>query len=430
MSFFRGAVILGSSQGINIVLTLVTRLVFARLLGEAVFGQFSAALNAVTLLSRGVSMGLAPSAQYHASQKEIPFGRMLGIVALLTLGVSLAALGILYSMPGLVAASLDGQAISIRAFWGMAPFLPLVMGCVVLGVVLVPLGKVKAFGVTQAGGMIPLLLSALLFMVWLEPLQAVVAAQITSWFYLATFMLWHLRDELKRVSYDSSAVGPIVQYALKSWPNVFLTVAVARLAVLQGMAVMTPVELSWFALAIQLAEGALAPYGAVGQLILSQSASRGDEINPLTAMLLRLSVALFAVILMIAAVLGYPLLLVAGPGYVGAYLPLLALLGVTCLRASFRTANNYLGGRGLPGAATLPLSVEVVALVGLIALLGPMLGLWGVVLACWVASLASWFILVNRARGVLGVRWNEILWPRRSDFETVFKRLKRPKAAS
>lgn len=427
MRLFNRAAILGTSQIINVLLTLVARLFFARILGTDLFGSYSAALQSMTLISRGANMGLAPSVQFHASRKEEPIGAVLGVALVWTLILGgLSAVGSWFWLTR--TAGFSHQA-SDNVFATFLVCLPMVMMTVVLSVVLVPLGRVKAFGITQAGGMIPMIGVTAIALIWVDPLRAVVIGQVATWIYLFGFILWHLRDHLDSLRYDTAVAKRVLRFGLTSWPNLFLTVAVTRSTILLSAPYLRPEELSLLALAMQLAEGLLAPYGALGQLMLTETAQKGQDSRDTVARLMRLSTLLFAVILGVAAV-GAPLvLLMAGPSYSGAYLPLLALVLVTSLHSRFRTGANVLGGLGQANAATVPLAVELVVLITLIFALGPGLGMVGIIGACILAAATSGIMMERKVRGAFSLGWRDLLWAHRADIDhlrSVLK-LRRPK---
>lgn len=435
MRFAKGAVILGASQSTNIALTFLSRIILTKILGVAYYGQFGAALNAITLGSRALSLGLAPASQYYASVPGNEPKKVIGTSAVLAFASGLIATLLLWLGTELIAQWLfkeHPQAAS--AFRMMLPFLTLVMMSMNLGVVLVPLGKIKQFGILQIGGMLPLIAAAAILNQFCAPLVTAAYSQATAWVYVLTFLIWHLRQHIASAQFDPVLAKKMIRYALVAWPNVFLNIGVSRTATLAGAMYMTKPELSWYVLGLNLVEGLVAPLTSMGQLMLSRSATGEDHADSTSFRAIRLTFPFILMLWILAALFGWPVLrYIFGADYVGAYPVMLAMLATASSHSVIRLYSNIFSGRGKPQAITPSLIIEFSALLILIPILGQRTGMWGVVVSSISATLLGLMVAIFRMKKLQGIGYRSQLIANAADykmarqvFQDMFKKRSKP----
>lgn len=426
MRFFKSAAILGASQVAGIGLTLVSRIVLGRILGTEFYGQFGVALNAITVASRGLSGGLAPAIQYEASRPDAEKQKVLGTaVALGLMATLLSTWALVLLKPWILSVLLTDHPASGVVFNQMVNWFPIVIFTMFLAVVLVPFGRVREYGIVQAGANLPFLLAALGFSAagW-GAIEVALWAQVVAWIVMFSVVLWGLRGALRGLAYDPATARTMLSFAAKAWPNTLLFVGVARIATVVGAGFMTEIEASWFVAALNLAEGILSPHSALGQLILSRAANKSEAGLETTLRVLRLSLPAFGILILVALLAGHPLLWLFGAGFVGAYPVLLVLLITGCAHALVRVYANFFAGRGAPNRITGPLVVEFMVLLGGVILLGPRFGLWGVVAASASAALLSWALSIHKMSKTEGCSPRQQLSVTREDIDALLSAIR------
>ncbi|MBL8059145.1 MAG: lipopolysaccharide biosynthesis protein [Chthonomonas sp.] len=430
MSFFRNATILGGAQIVNILLALVSRVVLSRALGAANYGAFGVSTNAIGVTSRVLSLGSASASQYFASKPSVSRSAVVGTSFGLSVLISVFALGGQYLFLSLLQDLLfpkhpSGMQAVLMMSWSM-PFVVLAMN---LGVMLIPMKKVRAYGILQllSGG--AFVVPCLILLPFLPPLQAAVWAQIVVWASVLGATLWFLRGELRTMRWSNELAIDLLKFGFRSWPNVCLSIGIASFAVLLGARFLTPIELSLFVLAMNIVEGIFAPHGSLGALILSKQASDAAAGDAIMRMM-RVSVGLFLCLFVVLAVTGYWLIpLVFGTEFRGAFSVTLALFGTGVSHALLKTMGNAFAGAGRPGLTTGALVVEVVTLVGMLHVLGPM-GLWGVVLAS--VGAATWGVITGLIQmcSLYQARIGDLLLVKKNDWAALRRRSAQLKRAA
>lgn len=430
MRFGKGALILGGSQLSNLILTFISRILLGRLLGTALYGQFGIALNAMTLASRCLSVGVAPATQVLVA-KESDKGRAIGTSALFGLLVSaLATITVYVTVSPLEALFFKGHPVAFKSFLVLLPFLPVVILSMNVGVMLIPLSKIKAYGQIQAGGMLPFIAIAWVGSQFVEPMQAILVSQIVVWLYLFTVMIWHLRAWRGSIGFDRLMWRFLWGFGLKAWLNTFLSIGIARFATLLGAAFLTKVEVSLFAVSLQLVEGIVAPYSAAGQLLVSRTAEDHDKGKDTTLLLLRLALPFLGVLLLVAALLAYPTLLLFGAGFAGAYPYVLVLMVAATAHALIRTYGNYFAGIGRPHLSSPALAIELIVLILGIFTICPAHGINGLVVSSISAALVGVIVSAIQMSRTAKVGWREQFVASKADFKVAMATFRSIRASS
>lgn len=420
MSFVRNAAWLGGAQGLNLLFTLATRVLLARLLGAASFGAFGAALGAATLLSRALSFGSATASQVFASRPGRDRGTLIGTSLALASAVAVVATGIGFLLLGWIQATLlanhPGSGATLAL---LLAFLPVVIISMNLGVMLIPFRQVKAYSVLQLVGGSAFIVPCALLSLALPPIQAAAWAQVTLWLtvLIATTIL--LRDDLKTLRVDWDLAREMVAFGWRAWPNVCLSIGLASCAVLFGAPFLSPVELSLFVLALNIVEGVFSPHASVGQLMLSKAAADTQDAYGKTALLVRLSWVAFLGVGALMAATGWWLIpTVFGREFTTAYAVTLALLVGGAAHAIVRLLGNVFAGVGQPARTTRTLSAEMAAFLVLLVGLGQH-GLWGVVAASSGSAVVGVVVGLDQFRRLSNLSWTDLLFSKRSDWSTL-----------
>lgn len=419
-SFFRSASILGVAQVINMVLALASRIVLSRALGVSSYGAFGAATNAMSVTSRTLNFGSASAAQYFASKTAVPRHVVVGTSLVLALTVSLIALAGQFLILRLMQQQFFGQhpeglqAVLLMS-WSM-PFIILAMN---LGVMLIPLHRVREYGLLQVISSAAFVVICLALLRFMPPLLAAVWAQIAVWGAGLVATIWFLRGELVHMRWNFSLARQLLTFGFKSWPNGCLSIGIASFAVLFGARFMSPVELSVYVLAMNVVEGLFSPHMALGALVLSKQASEEDAAQPKVMRLLRVSLALFAGLFGMFVMFGWWLIpWVFGPAFSASFSVSLALFVTGASHAMLKSMGNAFAGSGRPELTTWALLGEVAALGGFLWAFGP-LGIWGVVSASAAASLVGWSVALGQMRALYGVSVNDLIVSKRGDWEAL-----------
>lgn len=421
MNFRRATLWLGGTQGVQILLQLGIRILLARTLGPVAFGVFGTALSTTTLLSRLLSVGIASSTQYFASRPGADRGAVLGTslilgtgVGVFTLSVSAALLGFLQSF-WFVGHSGVGSALG-QMIW----VLPLVVLGMNFGVMLIPWGRVRAYGLLPVGGALAFVGVFLLLVPHVEPLQAAIAAQGMVWGILLALAAWGLRSEWRELKFCPNLALQMARYGAKAWPNVCLSIGMASMVPVLGSRVMTPEELALLVLALNLVEGLFAPHGTTGQLILSRTAAKPQDAPESASLLMRWTSVYALVVGLGVAMLGHLAIpLIFGAAFARATEITLALLVVGWAHAQVRTMSNVWAGLGQPGRAMGALSAEIVMFGGAIAWLSinPVpSGLWAVTFAASLAAIVGWGVASGSWCRGERISPLQCLWPAGDDW--------------
>lgn len=435
MSFARGALILSGSQGISLILSLLSRIILVRLLGQSLFGEFILATTTLQLSSRVLSLGLAPASQYYAGvEPEKP--RVIGTSLILGVLLALAALGISWWLLGPTRGwffeTKDGidHSLGYETYQILLPYLPLLILTMTLGVIFVPFGMTKQYGVLQAGAMLPFVLicSALALIGW--KMQAAVTAQIATWVLLSIYLVWHLRPWLAKMRWDGDIARRMIHFGLKASPNVVLLIGVAKFGTLLGARYVDPAQLSLLVLGSTIVDALLSPYNAIGQLILTRSTGNEESKGKTVLEFLRLSILLFLVLTLVVGLLG-PLLipLVFGRDFGGTYPFLMVFLIIGFMHAHFKTLSNFFAGRGRPNIAAIGLVIELGIIVGGLLLFGSQLRSWAMPVVGLAGAIFGWVMAMWSMHKLTGCRLRDQILPTGKDIDLLRKALRNGKRA-
>lgn len=418
MKFLRQLLTLSTFQIVNLGLTLLSRIVLARVLVEAAFGAFGAALNATVVLSRILSFGLAPANQFYASKKQFDRGMVIATGAILALASSLIATGIAYALVPVVNSTLLGNHPNSQAMLNsFLPCLPVVILAMNLGVMLIPLGEVRAFGILQVLTGSAFILPFFIFRAFMPGADAAVWAQCSVWVFSLSYLVWKLSPFLSGLKWDKPLAKEMLVYGWKSWPNVILNIGLARVATLLGALYLSPRDLSIFVLAVNIVEGLTAPHSSLGQLVMTKSASDPEQFGRNLLKALRLSCLMLAGLTAALVLGGYFLIpILFGHGFKESYYVTLIVVLTAIAHIQLRTMSSYFAGLERPQLTTRALAIEMVLMLGLLPTLGSQFGLYGVAVASALSAVGSWAAAGWFLRRLIRAPIRDQLWPKKGDY--------------
>lgn len=417
MRFLGAFVSLVTSTTIAAGLILIERVLLAGILGPARFGAFGLALNAMTVLSRVLSLGLASATQYFASRGERPADTLQTCLAIAVV-VGGASLGLAVAgVPLLGVVIFRGQEEGFSTFATMVWFQPVILLGMVGSMFVLGRARTRAYAVLQIAP--ELLFVLVLTGAWLTGagLSAALAAQLLGWGSLAVFALIAAFPNWLGGSVDAAIARDVISYGLRSWPGVILSFGVVRVAVLTGARYVPPEALGHYVLAASLAEGLVLVQGILSQLVFNVISSRQPAAAQLALLVMRLSTWGLVGLVAVVATLGRPLFtLVFGSAFEPSWTILLVLLATTITRGLFRLQLGVLAGHGRPGVGNIAQGVELGSLLILIPFAATRFGVTGMAYAAVASSgagLLTSTMTVRRMTGapfvdMFGFRWADM----------------------
>ncbi|MCP4547818.1 MAG: oligosaccharide flippase family protein [bacterium] len=417
MRLLKGYILTSTSNVIKILAALIARTIMARLLGPVHYGGFGVGLNMATLLSRVLTFGCLPAAQYYGSKQDVSRRDHLRTSLLLGLVVALFVTGVgVLLVPSLLEGFWTRQPIGLEVFSQMAPFLGLVILGNVMGIILIPWNRVLQYTIGQLllGVLIPVVfLTALPFVL---PLQAAVLAQISVWLIALIYNVIVMRRELSGGRFHPAHARKMVRYGLLTWPNVILNVGGARLAVLLGAYYLGQMQVGLFIVGLNISEAIFGFHSSLGQLVLSRVSEEETAAFKVTQQVMRLSVILLVTISLLYIAVGKPLLiLIFGAEYTASWSLSLILLITGGAHSLGRVSGNFLAGLGKPSRNTITLSGEVLCLILLIPILTARMDTLGLAWASAIAASVSLLISVIQTGRLMECGVRELLLPKPGD---------------
>ncbi len=418
MKLLKGYVITSSGNVVKILAALLARTLMARLLGPVFYGGFGVGLNMTTVLSRLLTFGVLPAAQYYGSKTE--FDRRDHLRTSLLLGLVTAlfvtSLGVLL-VPRLLAGYWAKQTVGLEVFQQLAPFLGLIIIGSVMGIIMIPWNRVLQYTIGQIilGVLVPVVFLAGL--PFLLPLKAAVVAQVSVWVAALFFHAWVMRGELRGGHFQPHLAKKMVRYGLMTWPQVILGVGAARLAILLGANYLDQTNIGLFIVGMNISEAIFGFHGSLGQLVLSRLSEEETGAYRVTQQAMRLSVILLVSISLIYLGVGKPLLvLIFGNEYTASWNLSLILLVTGGTHSLGRLSANVLAGLGKPIRNSLTLTCEVLCLLILIPWLTKSQGAAGLALASAISAALSLLVSLGQSARAMDCGITTLIVPRKKDW--------------
>jgi len=417
MKLLKGFAITSAGNIIKIFAALLARTLMARLLGPVMYGGFGVGLNMATVLSRLLTFGLLPAAQYYGSKKEFDQRDHLRTSLLLGLVISLliTSVGVLL-VPRLMAGYWARQVVGLEVFNQLAPFLGIIILGNVMGIIMIPWNRVLEYTIGQIilGVAVPLLfLSCLpLFL----PLKAAVFAQIGVWVIALGYNTFVMRRELGGGRFNPELALKTIKYGLMTWPQVILNVGAARLAILLGANYLDQNNIGLFIVGMNISEAIFGFHASLGQLVLSRVSEEEKAAFKVTQQAMRLSVILLVSISLLYFIGGRPLLLlIFGAEYSSSWDLSLVLLITGGAHSLGRLSGSVLSGLGKPIRNSFTLIGEVVSLLVLIPLLTVRYGAMGLAMASAFSATVSLMVSLGQCSSMMQCSVGTLILPGKAD---------------
>ncbi|MEX2283736.1 MAG: oligosaccharide flippase family protein [Gemmatimonadota bacterium] len=417
MGFFHNFLSLAKWNALNILVVFAQRIVLARLLGPAALGAFGIALNASTILSRWLSFGVGPSTQYFASKSVLRERNVLGTSLALTLVVAVLGSSIAYvASPFLKSTVFAQQPDGWQIFWRFLPYLPAMQFAMVTAVFVLGRNLTAQYAVIQFVPNLLFLIVLLYAALFHGALQHAIAGQQVLWASAAVIGIVYAYAQESRARPDLAVGKDMVQYAMASWPVVFLRFGTARISVVLGALYVGAHDLGQYVVAVGLAEALLIGQGALSQLLLNRVSDAGSKADDLFLRLMRLLTGGLLVAWLVTALVGKPFFLLAyGPAFAPAWSLFTLLMGMSITRGLFQIQLSYLAGRGRPALGSLAQSTEFIVLLVLIPPIAATLGVTGLAIVTIIASMAGLIVATIIVQRQTGVRLADMFLPRSED---------------
>jgi O-antigen/teichoic acid export membrane protein len=272
MNFLKSFSFTFLTKAFSIVVLLLCRILLARLLGPSELGSFGNALNLTTLFARWSSLGTVPATQFVAAKHAGYRYEILTITMVLSVILGISGLLFFYLLPThIVIWQFGHDTFGKEIFEQLIPFLPIVILSMTLPINLLGQGDYKAYSTSQ---IVPLIIqTSLLGFAFMStnPVQIVIAGQITYWILMAVISLLKNRVRSFHLSVNSKIATDYVRMALKMFPLVILQYTLARFPILAGSRYLSTKELGYFILASNLSEAFLILYTAITPIIFNRT---------------------------------------------------------------------------------------------------------------------------------------------------------------
>lgn len=387
------------SQGLTLLLSLVTAAITARWLGPAGKGQLSLALLLPGMLGLFLSFGINTANVYFTGS------RRLAIDALTSNSVSFALLGTLVGCL-ITLLLVVGHLLSL-----IVPGVP--VGFVLLGMLALPLGLLSSnfssvlqglrrimtlniLRVLQAALAIPLLL---LLVVWLKKgVAGAIIASLAATFFVLAGTAWRLKRE--GVTFwprlNRGVMKSTLGYGMKGYVGNLLQFFNYRLDTLIVNAFIGPAGVGIYGASVTFAELLWQLPNSVGFVIFPKAAGTDHEsMNRFTPKVFWIVLAISFMGAVVLALLGKLLIhVILSDSFMGAYVPLLALLPGVVLLGAGKVLVNDIAGRGYPHYNSIISGLTLVITIALDLLLIPRMGIVGAALASTAAYSATFVLAV------------------------------------
>ncbi|MGE0553602.1 MAG: lipopolysaccharide biosynthesis protein [Gemmatimonadales bacterium] len=424
MRFFSSLLSLLSWRVVAAAVTVTERLLLAAMLGPSRLGTFGIASSTIAILSRWLSFGATPAAQYAGGRQtgSAPPARAVLLYGAL---VALAALVICWVATPLIGGLIFGdksEALEIFVFF--RPWLPVLIVGMTLSLFLLGQGRIRIYGALQVLPELGFL--AVLVAFWLlgRDLEGALWGQVTAWAVLGVVALAANRSTLAGGRLSRRSFAEVSSYGVRAWPLVFLQFGIARVALLVGARFVEAEALGYYVLASGLADALTLFPGLVAQLVFNAAGRPGPGVRELAFRVIRLSTVALVLGATAVALVGKPLFVLAfGQPYAPAWLVLVVLLGTTVCRGTFALLIAVLSGRGRPGLSNVAQMVELTTLLVLVPIGAVRFGVVGMAGAAVVASVAGLVTAAFLVGRLEGARVTEVLLVRSEDWSVLRRRL-------
>lgn len=403
------------SQGLTLLLSLVTAAITARWLGPGGKGQLALALLIPGMLGLLLNFGMDTANVYFTGSQRLSISDLTSnSVMFALLGTLVGCLISVLLVAGRMLPVIVSGVPTDYVLLGMLA-LPLSLLSTNLSSVLLGLRRImtlNVLSVLRAALAVPLVF---LLVVWLEKgvVGAILASLATNIFILAgtakclqsegvTFWpRWNLR-----------VIRSTLSYGLKGHVGSLLQFFNYRLDMLIVNAFIGPAGVGIYGASVILAELLWQLPNSVGFVIFPKAAGTDHEaMNRFTPRVFWIVLAISSLGAIVLAIFGKLVIrIILSDAFLAAYVPLLALLPGVVLLGAGKVLTNDMAGRGYPHYNSIVAGIALVITVVLDLLLIPKMGIVGAALASTVAYSATFvmsvlfYLVVIRRPTVIHVR--------------------------
>jgi O-antigen/teichoic acid export membrane protein len=408
-SMLRQGLLAMSSNGLTLLVTLVTGILIARQLGTVGRGELTAILTITTLMGWAFTVGCGQGAQYFQAVNPARGGQLISTWLLL-----IAVLGVLAALVGeaLVPTLLAAQSPSAHQLARLYVVTAFLVPCaeLLIGVLLGDHDFVffNVFRVAQ-----PAATAALYVALWLLhdfTLTSALAATLATGFLgtLVVAVRAIRRHGLKRPSLELGRSS--LWYGLRAHGTILAGLANLRLDLLIIPAFLAASAVGLYAVATSVAWLIVAVSSNLANVVLSVAARQGSAGTRTVLFSLQATLLIGAALALVLALLAHVLVpLVYGPAFSGSVLPFRLLLPGSVLYAAATMLWSGLYAANRPFMGTISqLAGLAVTVVGLLLFLRP----GGIVAAAMVSTVSYAVIFVASLllyRRAAGVKWSLFL---------------------
>lgn len=374
------------SRGGTLLLSVVTAAITARWLGPTGKGQLAMALLLPGVLQLFLSLGINSANVYFTGSKK------LSIAEVTSNSISFALLG-----------ALAGCFIAL--FLVFRHLLPVIVpgvptGFVLLGMIALPLGllfsnlssvlqglrrigTLNVLNFLQKALMIPLLV---LFVIWLKKgVPGAIVASLAASFLILLATAWRLRREGVdfRPRWNRRVIRPTLGYGMKGYVGNMLQFFNYRLDSFIVNAFIGPAGVGIYGVSVTLAELLWHLPNSVGFVIFPKAAGTDHkDMNRFTPRVFWIVLAVSLCGAVVLALLGrLAIHIIFSDRFMGAYMPLVALLPGVVLLGAGKVLTNDIAGRGYPHYNSIVAGLALIVTIALDLILIPKMGVLGAALA-------------------------------------------------
>ncbi|MCC7134202.1 MAG: oligosaccharide flippase family protein [Gemmatimonadales bacterium] len=424
MRFLPSLVALISWRAVGAVVVILERIVLAAVLGPSQLGAFGLATGTVSILSRWLSFGAGPAAQFVGGRGQAPERSARSVLAL-AVGIGSVAGAVSWlALPVLDRLVFSGQPAGFEIFRRLQPWLPVVVVGMAMSLFLLGRGRLRVYGLLQVlpeAGFLAVLLVG--WAIGLGVAGAVIG-QVVAWATLLIGALvggWTLWG---RGAVDARIVREVAAYGVRSWPLVMLQFGIARIALLVGARFVSAEALGYYVLASGLADALTIIPSLAAQLVFNATSGARDGVRDLAFRVIRLSTWGLLVGGVVIAVVGKPFFILAfGSRFEPAWALMVILLGTTVTRGVLSLQLAFLSGRGRPGKSNYSQVTELVLLLVLVPIAAGRFGATGMAAAAVAASAVGVLVASLLVTRLEGIRIGDLLLVRRDDLVAVRRRM-------
>lgn len=426
-SLLKSSVFSIASSFIQLVVSVFTGIIIARVLGPEGKGQIFLVIQLASLGALFLSCGLGTSYLYHLRKGIIEQGETVSHALMLLIIFFLVAVAMFeFTRPLLrqiTSHNLSDKMIMLSLCLVLINVAILFLGSILMNQ---PRGVQLGSLYSIIGGVLYLVF-LVVFVVWLKlgTFGAVLSVGISYLLRLILISL-PLGNVWRRLSIKSIKwTKPLLIFGLGSFAGNLMMTSVFRVDTFIINSMAGSASLGIYSVAVNLAELLLVIPSAIGVALFPHLTSQNHENRLETACLIaRLNVGLALVCSLGLVLFGYPIiLLLFGTKFISAYIPLVCLLpGLIAMTASY-SYSNYFSSCGQPLKTAWIFSIGAIINIGLNIIAVPIYGIIGAAIVSSITYITVVIIIILVIGRTEKLAWSNCLIPTKDDFAIFLNRL-------